>query len=64
MELLKNSDVPTISTPLDSYTVASSIYSMTVQTLPGDIEKTDKIQFLIEQYVEVDRLLEKLSTNA
>ena len=33
---------------------------MTVKTLPGDEEKIDKIQALIENHVEVDRLLEKL----
>ncbi len=33
---------------------------MTVKTLPGDVEKIDKIQQLIEQYVEIDRLLSKL----
>jgi BioD-like phosphotransacetylase family protein len=60
MDLLGNSDVPTIASPLDSYSVANSIHSMTVKTLPGDVEKIDKIQALIERYVEVDRLLEKL----
>ena len=33
---------------------------MTVKTLPGDVEKIEKIQALIEQHVEVDRLLEKI----
>ena len=60
MELLKNSDVPTITSPLDSYSVASSIYSMTIKTLPGDVEKIDKIQALVDRYVEADRLLSKL----
>jgi BioD-like phosphotransacetylase family protein len=60
MDLLGNSDVPTIASPLDSYSVANSIHSMTVKTLPGDLEKIDKIQALIERYVEVDRLLAKL----
>jgi hypothetical protein len=60
LELLKNSAVPTIASPMDSYTVASSIYSMTVKTLPGDVEKIDKIQVLVDKYVEVDRLLTKL----
>jgi BioD-like phosphotransacetylase family protein len=32
-----------------------------VKTLPGDHEKIDKIQALIEKHVEVDRLLEKLA---
>ena len=60
LELLQNSEVPAIATPLDSYTVASSIHSMTVKTLPGDIEKIDKIQALVDRYVDVDRLLAKL----
>ncbi len=60
LELLRNSDVPTIASPLDSYTVASSIHSMTVKTLPGDVEKIDKIQTLVETHVEIDRLLGKL----
>ena len=60
LELLQNSDIPTIASPLDSYSVASSIYSMTVKTLPGDAEKIDLIQGLIERHVEIDRLLGKL----
>lgn len=60
LELLQHSDVPTIASPLDSYSVASAIHSMTVKTLPGDIEKIDKIQSLIETHVEIDRLLAKL----
>src|SRR6478752_6760519 len=50
LELMKNSDIPIIASPLDSYSVASSIHSMTVKTLPGDVEKIDKIQSLIEQH--------------
>jgi hypothetical protein len=60
MELLKHSHLPIVSSPLDSYTVASSIYSMTVKTLPGDVEKIDKIQSMVEKYVEVERLMDKL----
>ncbi|MDB6150570.1 MAG: hypothetical protein JWQ44_2018 [Chthoniobacter sp.] len=60
MDLLKNSDVPTISSPMDSYNVASAIHSMTVKTLPGDSERITKIECLIEHYIEVDRLLAKL----
>ena len=49
---------------MDSYAVASGIHSMTVKTLPGDVEKIDKIQALIEGYIDVDRLLEKLALPA
>jgi BioD-like phosphotransacetylase family protein len=60
LDLLQHSDVPTIASPLDSYSVASAIHSMTVKTLPGDIEKIDKIQSLIESHMDVERLLAKL----
>ncbi len=62
LDLMTNSDVPVIRSPLDSYSVASSIHSMTVKTLPGDVEKIDKIQSLIERHVDVDRLLAKLGS--
>ena len=60
LDLIRASDMPVMASPLDSYTVANSIYSMTVKTLPGDSEKIDKIQAMIERHVEVDRLLKKL----
>jgi BioD-like phosphotransacetylase family protein len=61
MDLIRHSDLPAICSPLDSYAVASGIHSMTIKTLPGDAEKIDRIQALIESHVEVDRLLEKLN---
>ena len=61
IEMIKSSHLPAIASPFDSYAVASSIHSMTVKTLPGDDEKICRIQALIEQHVEVDRLLDKLA---
>ncbi|MGA3169954.1 MAG: AAA family ATPase [Chthoniobacteraceae bacterium] len=61
--MIKSSCLPVIASPLDSYAVASSIHSMTVKTLPGDKEKIERIQALIEEYVEVDRLLERMKEN-
>lgn len=61
IDLIKSSHLAAIASPLDSYTVASSIHSMTVKTLPGDDEKIHRIQSLIEHHVEVDRLIEKLT---
>ncbi len=60
MELIHASELPVIASPLDSYTVASKVHSMTIKTLPGDAEKISKIQAMIEKHVDVDRLLEKL----
>jgi len=59
-DLIQRSALPVIACPLDSYTVASRIHSMTVKTLPGDTEKIEKIQALVDRHVEVDRMLAKL----
>jgi BioD-like phosphotransacetylase family protein len=64
IEMLANADIPAIASPLESYAVASSIHSMTVKTLPGDVEKIDKIQALIDDHVDIDRLMAKLAAPA
>ena len=60
MKLLQESDLPAITSPLDSYTITRRIQSMTVKTLPGDNEKIQRIQSLVEQHVDVARIVEKL----
>jgi hypothetical protein len=61
MEQLADSGIPAIASPLDSYSVASGIHSMTVKTMPGDQQKIETIQNMIEKHVEIDRLLEKIA---
>jgi BioD-like phosphotransacetylase family protein len=61
LQVLKTSQLPVIASPLDSYTVASRIHSMTVKTLPGDQPKIDAIQSLIEREININRLLEKIA---
>lgn len=60
MEQLAESGIPAIASPLDSYSVASGIHSMTVKTMPGDQQKIVTIQQMVEKHVEIDRLLEKI----
>lgn len=60
MQLLRDSGLPAISSPLDSYTIASRIHSMTIKTIPGDTEKITRIQELAEKHVDVERLLSRL----
>lgn len=60
MRLLHESDLPAITSPLDSFTIASRINSMTIKTLPGDTEKITRIQELISKHVNIERLLEKV----
>ena len=60
VDLLKASHLPVIGSPMDSYTVANSIHTMTVKTQPSDCEKIEKIQKLVTSHIEIDRFLEKL----
>jgi BioD-like phosphotransacetylase family protein len=60
MEEIDQSPLPVVSSPLDSYSIATRILSMNVKTLPGDIEKIARIQDLVSAHVNVDRLLEKI----
>ncbi len=58
--IIANSSLPVIASPMDSYTIASRINSMTVKTLPGDSDKISRIQELVSEHVDVDRLLAKI----
>ncbi len=60
LDLINASNLPTILSPHDSYTVASLINTMTIKTLPGDRKKISRIQELISQHIQVQRLLEKI----
>jgi BioD-like phosphotransacetylase family protein len=62
--LIADSPLPIIASPMDSYTIASRIHSMTVKTLPGDSDKIERIQELVSDYVDVDRILEKIGAAA
>jgi len=60
LEMLGQTALPVILSPLDSYTIAQRIHSMTVKTLPGDTRKIGRIQDLISRHVAIPRLLEKI----
>lgn len=57
LKALEESELPAIASPLDSFTIASRIHSMTVKTLPGDEEKIGRIRDLTDRYVNVEKLL-------
>lgn len=64
LNLIAQSALPVIASPMDSYSVASAIHTMTIKTLPGDFEKINRIQSMVEKYMDVDRLLEKIGVPA
>jgi BioD-like phosphotransacetylase family protein len=59
-KLIAAAPLPIIASPMDSYTIANRIHSMTVKTLPGDADKIERIQSLVSEHVDVDRILEKI----
>ncbi len=62
LSLLEKTDIPVVFSPIDSYSIAKRIHSLTVKIQPGDREKIQRIQDLVARHLDVDRLLEKLST--
>jgi len=57
LELLARSDIPVIAADADSYTIASKIHNMTVKTQPQDQDKIPIIKKLIQEHVDMQRLL-------
>jgi BioD-like phosphotransacetylase family protein len=60
MDKISESPLPVVSSPLDSYSIASRILSMNVKTLPEDTEKIARIQNLVSTHVNVTRILERI----
>ena len=60
LQLMKESAMPIVSSSLDGYHIASLIHSMTVKTLPHDMEKISRIKDLVSQHINIPRILEKL----
>lgn len=64
VEMLSETSMPVVLSPMDSFSIANCIHSMTVKTLPGDTQKIDRIQDLIARHVDIPRLLEKIGVPA
>jgi BioD-like phosphotransacetylase family protein len=63
-EKIYDSPLPMVSSPLDSYSIASRILSMNVKTLPGDTEKIARIQKLVSSHVNISRILEGIDVSS
>lgn len=60
MKQIGQSSLPVVSSPLDSYSIASRILSMSVKTLPEDTEKIARIQNLVSNHVNIPRILQRI----
>lgn len=57
MEMISRTSIPVVICDDESYTVASRITSMTVKTQPGDTDKIPLIQRLVEDHLDLEKLL-------
>ncbi|MFH1753888.1 MAG: AAA family ATPase [Candidatus Omnitrophota bacterium] len=60
LDLVKKAGIPLILTDNDTYTVASKIHDITVKIKPEDKSKIASAIGLIEDYVNVDGIIDKL----
>lgn len=60
LKLAQESRLPAIQTPLDSFTVAKRINSLTVKTLPGDTQKIGIIEQIFKRHFALQPLLDKM----
>ncbi len=56
-EMITNSSIPVLIASDDSYTVASRIHDMTVKTQPEDLDKIPVIKKLIQDNVDLEKLI-------
>jgi BioD-like phosphotransacetylase family protein len=62
LNLIKRTHIPLLSVKEDSFTIATIITNMLVKVSEKDSEKITKIQNLVEEYVDVDRICEEASS--
>lgn len=60
MDLVEKTAIPIISVEEDTFTVASKIAKLIVKIRPGDFEKIRAAETIVEDFVDVDRIVEKL----
>ena len=64
MDLIRQRNIPFISTSADVSAAATTIARMTVKTEVGDRDKIGVIQSLIQEHVQVDRIVELVQSPA
>jgi len=60
LELLANVNVPVITVQEDTFKAATRINGLMVKIRPGDRRKIRAAEDLVSEYVDIDRLIDKL----
>lgn len=63
LELLKQTKIPVILVETDTFSAASKIAKLIVKIRSSDMEKIRYAENMVEDYVDVDRLIEKTRTS-
>lgn len=63
LQLMRDFDIPVIQLKEDTFTVASYIHDLIVKIRPTDAEKIRATESLVEEYVNVDRILELIQAS-
>jgi BioD-like phosphotransacetylase family protein len=58
LELVRKSTLPVLLVEEDTYSVASKINKLIVKIRPGDADKIKAAEEMVEQYVDIDRILD------
>lgn len=61
MDLLKSNDIPVMSSEEDSFTITQRINNMIVKIRSKESDKIKMAQHLVETYVDMDQLIERIS---
>ena len=59
-EMISHANIPVMLVEDDSFSVATKINNMLVKIRSNELEKIEKIQDLVEQYVDVDHICKQL----
>ena len=62
MQLVEKTGIPVMLVEEDTFTIASRIATLTVKISPGDIDKIQSAERLVDEFVNVERIIEKLRT--
>lgn len=59
-DVLKQSGIPVLLAPQDTYSVVSTIHDLTVKIRPQDTNKINRAIEVIKQYVDFEKILERM----
>ena len=61
MELIESANIPVLLSKEHTYKVSSKIHDLAIKIRPQDKEKTLLAESLVKKYVDIDKILEKIS---